>query len=380
MLAGVVAIVAVAAVGVLLLGRGDGGGTVERSSDPLRLGSRTIAYVCGRRICVWEGEGRTPRVLTSSSDGADASPVWSPDGSRIAFLHVAGAGRRADLHVMDADGSNRVRVATRLAFNPLILYGPPFAWSPDGARLVVSRVVASPRRAPGPRTKRELFDAAITGPASDLFLVDLASRRAQRLTRSSGFDGLPAWVGSRLAYARLRRNDPRFRSDVRLVDPASGDERVLFRAAGTINLLASAPGVSSVTVATGRHGGPGLTAVDLATGHAEVLVARCCASGLSWAPDGRRLAVSGIDGPLMYIADVATRRLRQTAAKLPCLGPDWSPDGRSVICARPYGEADRAGGGSDLVLVDPATGKRARLTNTASASEARWRPPPVRDA
>ena len=101
---------------------------------------------------------------------------------------------------------------------------------------------------------------------------------------------------------------------------------------------------------------------------------RCCASGVAWSPDGRQLAVAGIDGPLLYIADPATRQLRPTASGLPCLNPDWSPDRSSVICHRPYTEQDRQSRGSDLTLVDPATGRRAPLTRTASASDARWRP------
>jgi Tol biopolymer transport system component len=379
-LAGVVVVVAVAAVLALVL-RGGGDESGAPPGNPLQLGSRTIAFACGHRICVWNGRDPRPRALTGRAGRGDASPVWSPDASRIAFLHgdapgssASGEGR-VDLYVIDADGSNLARVATGLALSPLVLYGPPFAWSPDGTRLAVSLEGPAPPRPAGPRTKRELFDAAITGPASDLHVVDLATRQTRQLTRSAGFDGLPVWSGDRVIYSRLRRNDPRFRSDIRVADAASGSDRLLLRAPSTVNLLALSPDGRRVALATGRAGEPGLTALDIASGRTEILVRRCCASGVSWAPDGRRLAVSGIDGPLLYIADAATGRLRPTAANLPCLGPDWSPDGSSVICHRPYDETDRAGSGSDLVLVDPVTGRRATLTDTASASAARWRPP-----
>ncbi len=335
-----------------------------------------IAYVCQRRICVQDGERRAARALTEKTDRGDASPVWSPDGSRIAFLRGVAprdgtAESRIDLHVMGADGSGRRRVASGLAVSPLLLYGPPFAWSPDGTRLAVS--LASPRRYIE-RSKRALFDSALTGPPSDMHLVDLATRRTRRLTRSAGFDGLPAWAGTRIAYARLRRNDPRFRSDVRVIDAASGSDRLLLRGSPTVNLLSISPSGREVVVATGRKDLPGLTALDVESGRARVIVRRCCASGLARAPDTRRLAVAGIDGPLLYIADPASKRLRPTAAGLPCLSPDWSPDGGSIVCHRPYGEDDPQGSGSDLVLVDPATGKRAPLTRTAGASDARWRP------
>ena len=390
MLAGVVLVVVAAVVAfVVLSDGGDGGGggndLAPPSRDALRLGARTIAFVCARRICVWEGSERAPRPLTERTGLGDASPVWSPDGSRIAFVHrraaagaSAGSGRaadeRADLYVMRADGSARTRVATGLALSPLVLYGPPFAWSPDGTQLAVSLRVPAPRRPPGPRTKRELFDAAITGPASDLHLVDLATRRTQRLTRSPGFDGLPAWSGTRVVYARLRRNDPQFRSDVRVIDTVVGGDRLLQRAASTINLLVASPDARRVAVAIGRANGPGVTALDIDGAGTRTLVQRCCASGIAWAPDERRLAVSGLDGPRMFFAEPRSRSsgLRPAASGLACLNPDWSRDGGSVICHRPYEEA-RAGE-SDLVLVDPATDAVKRLTDTGTASDARWRP------
>lgn len=379
MLAGVVAVIAVVA-GLVI---GLGGDAAKEDRPPtggprgaLSLGTRTIAFVCDGRICVQHGERGKPRALTPATARGDASPVWSPDGLRIAFLHGAappgaGAESRIDLYVMGADGSGRTRVATGLAVSPSLFYGTPFAWSPDATKLAVS--LAERERSVEP-SERELFTRALTGPPSDLHLVDLTSRRTTRLTRGADFDGLPVWTGSRVAYARLRRNDPRLRSDVRIVDTASGSDRLLLRGSRTVNLLAMSPGGREVVVATGRKDLPGLSTLDIANAKTEVIVSRCCASGLAWAPDGRRLAVAGIDGPLLYIAEPATKKLRATAAGVPCLNPDWSPDGSSVICQRPYGEDDPRRSGSDLTLVDPATGERAALTSTGGASDARWRP------
>lgn len=59
----------------------------------------------------------------------DDNPAWSPDGSKIVF--TAGGGDAID--VINADGSNRHRLVTKLSGES---YGH-MSWSPDGRRIVV---------------------------------------------------------------------------------------------------------------------------------------------------------------------------------------------------------------------------------------------------
>src|SRR5205823_1905542 len=63
------------------------------------------------------------------------SPVWSPDGSKIAFLDEVGEFPYGytELFVINADGSNRLR----LTRNGSSYEGVP-SWSPDGTKLVYS--------------------------------------------------------------------------------------------------------------------------------------------------------------------------------------------------------------------------------------------------
>ena len=60
------------------------------------------------------------------SEGDKDQPVWSPDGSRIAFVAPGGASNGLDIWVMDADGGNPVNLTQHAGdeFDP--------AWSPDG--------------------------------------------------------------------------------------------------------------------------------------------------------------------------------------------------------------------------------------------------------
>jgi Tol biopolymer transport system component len=84
----------------------------------------------GVGIAVMNADGSNVRVLTGP-DGSplDYNPAWSPDGSKIAF--TAGSGDAID--VMNADGSDRRRLVTQTvgeAYNHL-------SWSPDGSRIAV---------------------------------------------------------------------------------------------------------------------------------------------------------------------------------------------------------------------------------------------------
>jgi Tol biopolymer transport system component len=101
---------------------------------------RKIAFVHdtqGRgQICLMNADGSDVVNLSSvgvsgtgvaETPSCDRWPVWSPDGSKIAFLSDRNGDW--DLHVMNADGTGQ----RRLAGNPGLDRAP--AWSPDGRRL-----------------------------------------------------------------------------------------------------------------------------------------------------------------------------------------------------------------------------------------------------
>jgi len=86
-----------------------------------------VHYARGRgQVYVMNQDG-SDAVNISSNKFCDRSPVWSPDGTNIAFV----SDREADwdIYVMNADGSNQ----RRLAGNPGMDRAP--AWSPDGKRV-----------------------------------------------------------------------------------------------------------------------------------------------------------------------------------------------------------------------------------------------------
>jgi len=68
----------------------------------------------------------TDRVNISNSAGGDLDPAWSPDGSKIAWVHYAGD---TEIWVSNADGTNRQALTSNDAddLDP--------EWSPDGTKI-----------------------------------------------------------------------------------------------------------------------------------------------------------------------------------------------------------------------------------------------------
>jgi tricorn protease-like protein len=140
-------------------------------------GSR-IAFMSTRdgpaRIWVMNADGSDPHTITSNFPGS-GRPTWSPDGGQIAFTtgyssvwitSSEGVGAR---HLVGSD--------VEPAFEP--------AWSPDGQTIVVSQ-------------RRQ-------GNA-EIFAVDVQTGAERRLTSSDGDDFDPVWSpdGTRIAFESIR--------------------------------------------------------------------------------------------------------------------------------------------------------------------------------
>jgi Tol biopolymer transport system component len=165
--------------------------TVEPGADrdPTVSPSGLIAFASNRSgdfdVFAMYSEGRTTRL--THFEGDETQPVFSPDGSRLAFVHGG------DVFVMGADGGD-VRNVTD---HPAAEADP--AWAPDGRRLAFS---------------------SDRGGTREIFVSRLGARKTVRLTRS-GANSAPDWSpdGSQIAFVHA--------NEIRLVSAGGRNETVV---------------------------------------------------------------------------------------------------------------------------------------------------------
>ncbi|WP_136024210.1 serine hydrolase [Microbacterium sp. K27] len=159
--------------------------------------------------------GGTPSALTYAT--ADSTPVWSPDGSQLAFLRAQDG--PAQLWVLPA-GGGEARSLTALP-----LGAGAAAWSPDGARIAFTAPVDSAalpgegkdtilaRRSAPTGTDRLGYKADGAGTlgtlVQQLHVLDVASGKITVLTRGRSHASEPFWSpdGTRIAYSASVEDD-----------------------------------------------------------------------------------------------------------------------------------------------------------------------------
>jgi Tol biopolymer transport system component len=146
----------------------------------LAIGGITVTDTTSE-VYVMNADGTDLTRLTSTRDkGQVSSPSWSPDGTRIAFVReLGGKNGDIDIYMMNRDGTG----IERLTDHPAEDQGP--AWSPDGTKIA--------------------FHSARDGDF-DVYVMNSDGTSVAQVTDDPAPDGLPSWSpdATRIVFVRLR--------------------------------------------------------------------------------------------------------------------------------------------------------------------------------
>ena len=274
------------------------------------------------------------RIFTIGADGRnlkelshgewDTNPVWSPDGSRIAFV-----GSSSDapwyFYAMNADGTHRVRLArASRAFDSRAV------WSPDGSK-IAARVYHVGK------FDHDKGSRVITGNGTfareDLCVMNADGTRNTCLGRYRGDDDGPSWSpdGSRIAFAVHH-----YRGGGIYVVPADGSKPAR-RIEGKENPYAASGrppdgpridmGGNDIYVIRANGGKARLTRTG------DVL---CDEGPPARSPDGSKIAfIRAVEGHWgvahLWVMDADGTNWVRLTRGVHCAGmPAWSPDGSRI--------------------------------------------------
>ena len=265
----------------------------------LAAGVAALTSACGGSTTA----AGAPHVIAFSSDRALPPTLEADDFDT----------RRLDLYLMNADGTNVVR----LTQNALTDVFP--AVSRDGRRVAFTRDIKG---------------------YAQVFVLDLRDRKVRMLTHAHANSGLPAWSpdGRRIAFA-TDRNAPG--GDVIYVMNADGsDQRAVTHNLPTANDAwpSWSPDGKRLVFARETGAGSAIYTVGVAGDDLRRLTRDTNALDTqpAWSPDGTEIAFESdlflLPGQIFAMRPDGTRRRQLTdASRGASSRPSWSSDGKLIV-------------------------------------------------
>jgi TolB protein len=157
-----------------------------------------------------DGKGLT-RVTTSEDESEDFFPVYSPDGTRIAFTGILRDGYLSRVYLMNADGSGLH------AITPPELGGDEPDWAPDGSRIVFQTY--DPFLGDFSQNE-ELW--SIDPDGNDLKQLTRINDSLKRVYLAAPHDSAPSWSPAGDVIVFERDNGPYTKRSIVIMNPRSG--------------------------------------------------------------------------------------------------------------------------------------------------------------
>lgn len=192
-------------------------------------------------------------------------PVWSPDGSKIAFTRLENDDI-SDIYIADFDGnqlSNIIKLTNSAAYNQFP------SWSPDSTRLAFSSLYNRRRQ---------------------LQIVDVATKALQVFT-SDAYIGRPAWSPDGLRIAYVAGENDQF--NIHVLTLSTNETMILTNRPATYNRLTWSPDGARLAFTQENSVediNAGLYVIDVETANLTLLANSPNYASLEWSPDSSKIS------------------------------------------------------------------------------------------